>query len=820
MYGDNNNKNHHPKQQQQQHSFNKRPTSSSSRPQWSIRENVVNNPPRRRPPFTSYTNEMYNNQHNQQEQYSNIGQNKGQTKPHDPDIFDTKTFKKNASTYDICSRNNALRTIALAGFLILLLLLGVAAIVWSTQQNSFQLINSAIPGPPGPPGVTNITEANETIAGGNLTVLGDLTVEGMFHFDDNAWLSANGTCLDIDAPSVCLKRLNITDEVIGGDLCLDGDITVKGVLDLLSNLTMGNVTFYINETSGDVIVEGNIFFDVGLLPPVKIGEAGILDDLGGGVLLIRGFNQIKLDGEVMFNSSIVGNTTFEDKALFENGIIFNTNMPLESQLTIINTILTLYSENAVSIASNTSIWLEAPLTTVHGNLTIEGHTIFIDSVISDITIDDENQIIFSSGTGGSIGMVDNCLTISGDNVCIGGGELTLNGTGPIHIIDENIIFEGTSTVNSSMTITGDSTIVGNVDIGCDLTVGKDLIVLGEFTFTNINVTGNATFGGTIFSNNSIGNFISDLEVDTLKVNAIFRSQNIAFFEGQGAVFGTNTTLQVNEKFTVNSVNSEVRCANPVFRPDTLDSPNSFPCIPECPDMTRCDHRMNSLDVVTEFSVGQSLNDTIKGEVTVGTVNNLAIRMRVYSSDFLVNSTTTRFVGDILDENSDLHPCCTGESVPPSARTLVVAASSAIIIAVSESTVIPFNTILTPGSNLVPSYSVGTSIWTCPKDGTYTFTVYLDWLPAAFASGTFRGVTVRRDFSIPVAVGVPIRTCAESIVQTVPGFTVITCTYTSFFTTGNTARIHAYFDFAPSTTILGGAVGVSATRTRWEIFQHL
>ncbi len=735
----------------------------------------------------------------------------------DPDLYDMKTTRKNASFDDICSRQNALRTLMIVGALSVLILLSVFAVIYSTQQSSFRLVQSGVPGPPGPQGVTNITQANETVIGGNLTVGESIVLGGMLHFGDLAWLSANNECLDIDAPSVCLKRINITEKEINGELCLNDDVTIKGVLELLSNLTMGNVTFHINETNGDVIVEGNLIFDMQLLTPVQIGNAGILDDLGGGVLLIRGFNQIKLDGEVMFNSSIVGNTTFADKALFEDGILFNTNMPLESQLSIINTILTLYSQNSISIASNTSIWLEAPLTTVHGNITIEGHTIFQESIISDVTFDE--NILFSLGTGGSIGMVDNCLTISGDNVCISGGELTLNGTGPIHIIDENVIFEGSSVINSSVTITGNSTVDGNINVGCDLVVGKDLIVIGAFTFTNLNITGNTTFGGPIFSNTSTGSFISDLEVDTLKVNALFRSQNLALFEGLGGVFGTNTTLQVNDKLIINSNLADVKCANPIFRPDTLLSPNSFPCIPECNDMLRCDHRMNSLDVTTEFLVGQSLNDTIKGEVTIGTVNNLATRMRVYTSDFLVNSTKTRFVGDILDENENIHPCCTGGSNPPFDRTLIVAASAPFTIVVSESTVMPFNTILTPGSALVPSYSVGTGIWTCPRDGSYTFTVSLNWITLAFASGTFRGVTVRRDFATPLALGVPIRICSENIVQTAAVLTSITCTYSAFFNLGNTARIHAYFDFGPSTSILGGAVGAPATLTRWEIFQQ-
>lgn len=502
----------------------------------------------------------------------------------------------------------------------------------------------------------------------------------------------------------------------------------------------------------------------------------------------------------------------------------------------------------LSLTSTTGICLNASgsqgvMFNSNGNVTLNGSS---------------SKLIFSNGAtiGSSVNIQGN-LTSTGTFTLT--GDASING---------NLNVYGNMTFNS-LTVTGSSTFIGPI-----------ISYNTNNTFTNINVAGlnsNITISrvNTLFQ----GLGATFQSGTTLQVMSnLFISSNAAQLRCTSPIFSPNTPSNPNNFPCVPECTDMSRCSPTVSNLNIRGSLNHGTDYGYGPtnatfgnlgqrlqffnvnadnirfNTTNCFEIIGCLSVPTGVIVIGPITQTggcmdtgclhitgasvFDGDITSTGSNINFNTMNIngvldVSSDVNIGGNTDvngflDVAGNIL-KNGGMHPCCSGlidvttVGPPTSSNTDKLFLSLGINanttnLSTSESTIIPFNHMLTPTSKLIFNFHTGLHVFTAPADAMYAITVYLSMLPSDYVLGFHRGITLYKSFSIPSSIpATPIRICYQNTAfSTMPTLLQITCTYNGYFKTGDTFYVTASFDYAGPLTINGDLSGMDLP-TRLEIY---
>lgn len=742
--------------------------------------------------------------------------------------------------------NSGMRVVLLGGCFLIGLALALFAVIWAVERNSY-VVSQGLPGPRGPPGFCNLSQGNQTFIAGFMDFSGDVRVgEELFFGNDEASMYVNDSCFVFNSTlPLCVDSGIATNDIMsppgtplnvkGSPVVLHGNVNNPlGNFNLnQGNLTIGGVTFYYNGTHLDVI--GNTTFtNLPLSIPLTIDGTGTIGPipLNGTTdcLAIQGSQCLYLDGPLYFGP----NFSFANPFVFTNNVTIADTLLIGSHggITSTNNDVTLFSNNHVTLTANDNITLIGDV------ITFDGEVNFENTITSDVTLGPDNSLTFQCSPGpvtASLGFQDspdcNCLSFTSDSgLCLNSNSadgINLSGLG-------NVVVNGPMDLEfaSGAGIQGSPTINGSLTVSGDLSVNQDLTVDGSLNFQDLTVSGNAVIQGNIDVLGTQNNIVA-LNTSYLEAN-ILRTYALASFFGQGASLDAGTTLFVGGKLSIATLQSGLRCNSPIFRPDTINNPTTNPCVPECTDMQRCNHVIKTLHVTDKFEVGVTLAPNLTASVRMGIMNGKKLtNYQINTEEATINSSTpikilsdVTITGDILagPAGVDPHPCCTGEQINKNNRVVLVGFTTLIPgipipIATSEVTVIPFSVIHNPTSSLATAFNPITHLFVAPFDGSFSFTVSLSLDPSESAIGTIRGITMKRDFQTPIAnSAILLRICIYpngSIVSS--PFMQITCTYTGYFQSGDTASLLLYHDGGGSLNILGDLVTSYAASSRLEIY---
>jgi phage baseplate assembly protein gpV len=723
--------------------------------------------------------------------------------------------------------SNVTRALMFGAFFFIVMVIVMVVLSFILISNNIDT-TQLVRGPQGIPGKCNLTQSNQTFfIAGNTELQGNVSVGGYLIVDDELTIfydSSTG-CIDFDSPDFplcfdnCLNAGCIGSNVSGGNVTVysptvfEDPVYVYGPLFVNQTLDIGGASIYWNGT--DLVFGGNVSFPNGLAIPIPIGSAGYLTQ-NGTCMVIDATSCLQVVGgnvsfftDVLGPFEVIGNSTFD-------GSVFVYNSSYGLYVTPGGG-LVVFSLDGLNLTSATLIELQAPAIDVNGNLTVDGFVTSTLNTVSDVKFTCYpgpaiGDVGFSSGCG--------CLNVSSTTgICLTSSQNVTVKAANFVFQNTNVSFAGSSTIVSPLTIDNNLIVNDNLNVGGTFTAGNMM-------FTNITVSGTSNFYGPIFSNSSSVNF-SFLNVSSLTTN-VFVSQNLSSFFGTGAVVGGSSTLSINGNLTINGGPASVKCAGPVFFPNTLSTPTASPCVPECTDHFRCTDTYNTLSVLTNFTVG-AFNSSYVGGVSFGTLGGLQMNtVSINSYQVAINaSVPVKFYGAIdvggnIMQGASIHPCCTGEQTDANNNLIIVEMSTgSTSIATSESMVIPFNLIQNPSSTLSSAFNIGTFLFTAPASRFYTVTVYFAMDPAQYTSGTFRGVTLRRSFTLPSSGGPkPIRICSQfTNFAAPPAFSQITCTYGGYFAIGDTMQVNAFFDFAGPLTLYGASFPGIFPTTRLEIYAN-
>lgn len=715
------------------------------------------------------------------------------------------------------------KVIVIASILLLALFAAFFGLWVLTERNAFTATHTVV-GERGPPGYCNLTQTNQTFIIAGETVLGDnLTIGGDFIMGDSFSIyedpSTNCIVFNSTRPicmNNCLKTNCISSFTPGSNLTFNTPIVFPNGYPIYflssptvqTSITIGGTTLFWNGSSLSFI--GPVTLPTTAAVPIIVGSAGEITQSGSCIL---------------FNTSCVqftGNVSFLGSGGLISPVVY-TQMTMNGPIYFGNTTtMGIQQTNTtnLNIFSPSTLTLTSPSTTITGNLSVSG------TITSQIKT--SSSVLFECNPGpvyGTVGFDSNCscLTISSPNgICLtanGSSGITVTATaGGLNIVDTPVSFSGSSYIASDVYINGVINVTGDINV-------NGAITATTLDFIDLNVSGSTYLSGPVYFNTT--NITFSLINSTVIRADYITSRNQTTFQGQGATFDTGTTLLITSNLTINSIQSQVRCSNPVFVPNTPSTPNNASCVLECTDMSRCTTTMNNTYVLRRFEVGTSLNTSIVGEVYLGsiTTNRQLSKLEINAVNVEINSTfPVLFNGDIDVQGSilqgvDPHPCCSGEQVDVNNKVLIVQMNvNTISLTTSEVSIIPFDTIQNPSSSLSIAWNSITYTFTSNQTRMYSITVYLSLDPSQFSSGTWRGVTLIRSFTLPSSTPVPIRICTHhTSFLSAPTRMEIVCTYVGFFDSGDTFQVTPYYDYSGSITLRGSNFPVLNPTTRLEVY---
>ncbi len=493
-------------------------------------------------------------------------------------------------------------------FFVILVVIFFSLVVWIIilgEKNSIILTKTQIgpQGLKGPAGLCNLTQGNQTfVLAGPLNISNNIRLDGDLIFDDHGFIRVNETCAFFDFPNICIENnISIKGSVNSNltvDGCIESDKLIINEKSLFTTINNGDILVIQSGTA--IHFNSSVQFNKPIILPLFLGPQNIkLDDpSSNGTLVIEVPDKVKIIGKLMINGPIVGPLIITEQTLFENGIRFDSDLPLPTQISIIDMMFTMYSELPIHIQSvDGSIWLNATVTIVHGDLIVEKNLKIEENVTSNININKNDptiNFIQNDDFKGSIGWDTFCLKIETSLLCLFSNVLFTGNTflaqnSFFGFTNTNLHFLGTSKIDSDLEITGNLIIGGNFTIG-------DTLILNDLL-----VNGNATFNGP-FSANSFDNFIKILTGDVIIVDTLF------VLKGDGGIkgnmnFESNSSLTITNKLNIFSEIADVTCSFPIFSAQTLKNPNGNNCVLECPDFLSCTLRANNLAIANRFEVG-------------------------------------------------------------------------------------------------------------------------------------------------------------------------------------------------------------------------
>ena len=749
--------------------------------------------------------------------------------------YATNTSRRQWRSYLVSNgtRDSTCRQVMMFGFAMVVLagvFVGLSLFFVREQYDSTHVVV----GPRGPMGQCNISHANQTfLIAGNTIIGSNLTVKDTLFVGNTFSAYENASCFVLNSSkplcmTSCLKTNCISSTTNNGNIVFNDPIIATeggvfgGDLEIADTLEIGGASFHWNGTA--LIFTGPSNLGGFLELPLVIGTAGTIDQ-SGQCILVDATQCIVFDGPVTFSDTIQGPVSISGGALTVDPALYVHSASSGLQWT--GTALELFSSASnVQVTSSGAISLIAPTTNVVGDMTLSG-------TVTNLLKVSQNGLQTTCSPGPQTGSLKfssdcSCLSlVSTSGICLnatgpqgvkvnGNGGFTLNGP------NMNLNFAGGSSIGTSVNVQGAVTTTGNVN------VGGDLSVTGNISYTNLYVTGSSYFGGPIYAASTTNQF-TGINASVV-VSNVSASYSLATFYGQGILVPPGSKLQVGANISISSTAAQVKCTVPIFIPNTLTTPNSSPCVLECTDMQRCSPTMANLTVNGNLAVGTDYTTTTMGNVTFGimtskpmgkfTVN--ALDVRVESSSSVKVSADVDITGNIL-QNGVTHPCCGGGTPPVAQENYLILELNTNTAALTNTEVdkIPFDFIRNPTSAIASAFNIVTYTFTAPSSGMYAITIYLAMDPGQYGQGTFRGLTIRRSFSLPTFPVSPIRICTHPTDEysPVPTFFQVTCTYVGYFATGNTFYVTANFDFPAILTLIGAsAPSVSPPTTRMEIYK--
>lgn len=735
----------------------------------------------------------------------------------------------------LSERDSTCRTVLIFGFSMVILAALLIGLSLLSIRTSFESTHT-VQGERGPMGICNLSHANQTFLVAGNTIIGDnLTVGNALNLPDVS-IYSNGSCIVFDSNlPLCIEtgiKTNYVNStvpngqiVVGGSIYTEEDATFCGDLNVCTTFNIGGASFVWNGTYLTFTGPSNLGSLVTV--PLNVGSSGTIDQLGN-CMFFNANQCLVVNGTTTFLSGINGPLSVNGTATF-NPAVYVVNSSYGMQFVSPSGGLNVFSNAGPLVLSAPSsiVSVVSPLLNVTQDVSVYGtvqNLLKLSSAGLQTTCTPGPQtggLAFSPGCG--------CLTLSSTSgICLnaagtqgitasGGGNFTV--TGP----SMNLNFASGASIGTPVTVNGALSVNGASSVSGNSYVGGDLTVAGNFSFTNLYVSGTSYFSGPIVATNPNNNFTG---INAVVINSnITVSKVLTTFQGGGAVFAPGSTLQVTSNFYISSLASQLKCASPIFIPNTPSTPNNFSCVPECTDMQRCSPKVANLEVVGLFKVGTDYTTTTIGNVSLGAINGKQMGyFNLNAASVIIQSPSpVSVMGDVditgsIFQLGSVHPCCTGVGGP---ALWLVAEMSTITssLANSEITKIPFDVIQNPSSSLVSNFNTVTNTFTSGVGAMYSITVYLSMDPAQYLLGTFRGVTLIRTFSFPTSTMVPIRICSQRTDFTTPPIPFqITCTYNAFLQAGDMFYVTGFFNFAGPLTINGASSVVTKPTTRLEIYR--
>ena len=355
-------------------------------------------------------------------------------------------------------------------------------------------------------GNTSISGSDVIMKGDNITLNGDVTVDG------ESTLGTNSNKDTVINGNLTTNNGSSTDMEVGGNLTVEGNVTtdknsgldlnVKEDVIISGGVTSNGGSNTDVNAGGNLNVGGDITADSESTLGTNSGkDTNINGDIsinGGADATIKGDNvtvngDVTVDGNSGFHTNTNQNTTIKGDVTTNNGS--STDMEVGGNLTVEGNVTT-DKNSGLDVNVKEDVIISGGVTSNGGSNTDvnAGGNLNVDG---DVTADGDSILGTSSGKD---------TIINGNTSINGGADATIKGDNVT--VNGNVTVEGESTLgtdsNKDTTIKGD--VITNNGSSADVGVGGNLNVGGNVTTDNksdlnLNVKEDITINGDVVTNN-------------------------------------------------------------------------------------------------------------------------------------------------------------------------------------------------------------------------------------------------------------------------------------------------------------------------------